>query len=178
MPYLRSPSPRLLWCPSDRILPRLLRVGLAGSENIAGGLYPYSYTLNCTEAQRLTPPALPASWTHGMASAIRASKANGLTEGLQTPGPDGQTLFYFKATSVTSPSGKIVFADNRKPYEMTEKDTAALPAGVFDSSAWYWPYEKLTKRHGGKGNVTLADGHVETVRPEFAEKPEHYDPLY
>jgi len=113
-----------------------------------------------------------------MVSAIRASKANGFTEGLHTPGPDEQRLFYFKAASVTSPSVKIVFADNRKPYEMTETDMAGLPAGFFDSSAWYWPSDTLTRRHNGKANVALADGHVETVRPEFGQKPEHYDPLY
>lgn len=26
--------------------------------------------------------------------------------------------------------------------------------------------------------VNFPDGHVETVRPEFGDKPEHYDPLY
>jgi prepilin-type processing-associated H-X9-DG protein len=35
-------------------------------------------------------------------------------------------------------------------------------------------------RHGGKANVTFADGHVETVRREFADQdhPEHFDPAH
>jgi prepilin-type processing-associated H-X9-DG protein len=46
------------------------------------------------------------------------------------------------------------------------------------SSAWYWPYDKITHRHHRKGNVSLTDGHVETVHPEFGNQKEHYDPLY
>ena len=42
---------------------------------------------------------------------------------------------------------------------------------------WMYPQNKLTHRHSGKANVALADGHVETVKPEFGDQPEHYDPL-
>jgi prepilin-type processing-associated H-X9-DG protein len=45
------------------------------------------------------------------------------------------------------------------------------------SSGWEWPRDQLTARRNKKGNVVLADGHVETVRPEFGQQKEHYDPL-
>ncbi|PYK62432.1 MAG: hypothetical protein DME21_06500 [Verrucomicrobia bacterium] len=59
--------------------------------------------------------------------------------------------------------------------------SGALGSGWYwpgTASAWEWPYDKITGRHDGKGNVTFADGHVQTVRPEFGGQPEHYDPLY
>ena len=109
---------------------------------------------------------------------------DGSAQGLASPSYNDHNLFLFKANSVRSPSEKILFADKRMTYEMTETEFNELSKSFFNarlsfnSSAWYWPYEKLSKRHNGKGNVSFADGHVETVRPEFAEKPEHYDPLY
>ncbi|PYK97094.1 MAG: hypothetical protein DME19_17500 [Verrucomicrobia bacterium] len=36
---------------------------------------------------------------------------------------------------------------------------------------------KRSDRSSEKGNVTFADGHVETVRPQFGELTEHCDPL-
>jgi prepilin-type N-terminal cleavage/methylation domain-containing protein/prepilin-type processing-associated H-X9-DG protein len=174
MAHLGNPTPRLLWCPSDRILARR---DWKSHPLSTEGLYLFSYGLSCPEAQRLTPPNAP-DWGHGIASAVRARDGGaGLTSSMGRP-LDEQHLLYFKAASVISPSQKILFADNRKVYEMSGQEANILPGGVHDSSGWYWPYAKLTKRHSGKGTVTLGDGHVETVRPEFGEKKEHYDPLY
>jgi prepilin-type processing-associated H-X9-DG protein len=35
----------------------------------------------------------------------------------------------------------------------------------------------LTARHGGKADVSFADGHAENVTREFGEMLEHYEPL-
>jgi len=35
----------------------------------------------------------------------------------------------------------------------------------------------LARRHNGKGNVTFADGHVQTMTPQFAQQPDHGDAL-
>jgi prepilin-type N-terminal cleavage/methylation domain-containing protein len=176
MPHLSNPMPRLLWCPSDRILARRdWRYGPSAGE----GDYLFSYGLSAPEAQRLSPPDAP-DLGHGFASGIRARGGGGggvagITSGLTRP-LDDRNLYHFKVCSVVSPSQKILFADKGKNYEMTAAE-AGLSWGR-DSSAWYWPNDKLTRRHHGKGIVTLGDGHVETVRPEFGEKKEHYDPLY
>ena len=85
-----------------------------------------------------------------------------------------------KMSSVRSPVAKVMLADQRRIYEfqpaISWNPMNAWPPGL--GSGWIWPIDKLTKRHSGKGNVTLADGHVETVRPDFGEQPDHYDPLY
>ena len=90
---------------------------------------------------------------------------------------DTQHLYYFKVTSVKTRSQKILFADKRMAYEMTEAEAKLIPES-HASPAWYWPSDTLTRRHNRKGNVALADGHVETVRSEFGQMKEHYDPLF
>lgn len=39
-----------------------------------------------------------------------------------------------------------------------------------------WDADRLTSRHGGRGNVAFADGHVRAVTPEFAVSRENHDP--
>lgn len=49
------------------------------------------------------------------------------------------------------------------------------------NNSGYHPWgdaDRLTERHGGKGNVSFVDGHVETVTPEFARARENWDPTY
>ena len=91
-------------------------------------------------------------------------------------GPD-RGLAKFKLTSMNNPASKIMFVDERMVYEMKESEIKPnwwLGA----SSGWNWPYDKITSRHSGKGNVTFADGHMEIVKPAFGEMKEHYDPLF
>ena len=53
-----------------------------------------------------------------------------------------------------------------------------------DSSAWEWSTnygaykmpDRLASRHNGKGNQAFADGHIESVKPQFGLMPEHCDP--
>ena len=90
---------------------------------------------------------------------------------------------WFKESSIKTPAEKIMLADERMTYEFAHSEitSGALGSGWYwpgTASAWEWPYDKITGRHDGKGNVTFADGHVQTVRPEFGGQPEHYDPLY
>jgi len=65
-----------------------------------------------------------------------------------------------------------MFAEQLMPYEKGSSEMAARGSG------WMWPKAKLTRRHSARANVTLGDGHVETVRPSFGDQPDHYDPLF
>ncbi|PYK97095.1 MAG: hypothetical protein DME19_17505 [Verrucomicrobia bacterium] len=80
----------------------------------------------------------------------------------------------FKANLINNPSGKVMFADDLMAYEKEQWEIATGETILFSgwkgwSSGWIWPFDKITCRHTGKGNVTFADGHVETVRPQFRE---------
>ncbi len=93
------------------------------------------------------------------------------------------SYYVFKASSIKGPSEKIVLAEKQMFYEMTQVEFNKFlkpypPKDAFENSSWHWPLHGLTKRHNGKGNVTFADGHVQTVTTEFAQQVEHGDALY
>ena len=87
---------------------------------------------------------------------------------------DRSMTFFNKLSAVVNPANKIMLAE--------EKGSASDgPGSVFiDDGRWQPLGYPLTMRHAGKANVTFADGHVETVRREFADQdhPEHFDPAY
>jgi prepilin-type processing-associated H-X9-DG protein len=166
VPYIRRFSTNLFTCPTDRTL-------LGFRSNPAPFLqaypylahkYPFSYSFSspwggCYKSN------YDWNWLeHGMSS----------TRILDKPIKN-------RMSSVKSPSTKIMFADVRKFYEFKVSEFASLASSGWAPgvvSSWLWRVDKLAVRHVGKGNVTLADGHVETVKPEFGEMKEHYDPLY
>jgi prepilin-type N-terminal cleavage/methylation domain-containing protein/prepilin-type processing-associated H-X9-DG protein len=72
----------------------------------------------------------------------------------------------FRASSIRVPSGKIM---------LVEEDAATI-----DDSRWVPEGSKtnlITSRHGGKGVCAFADGHIETVKPEFGLDPRHSWPM-
>lgn len=87
---------------------------------------------------------------------------------------DRSMKFLNKLAAVVNPSRKIMLAE--------EKGSANDgPGSAFiDDGRWQPLGYPLTQRHAGKANVAFADGHVETVRREFADQdhPEHFDPAY
>lgn len=49
------------------------------------------------------------------------------------------------------------------------------------NNSGYHPWsnaDRLTQRHGGKGNVSFVDGHVQTVTPAFAAFEGNWNPFY
>jgi prepilin-type processing-associated H-X9-DG protein len=168
MSYLANPKPQLLWCPSDQRLPRLLRAKIySGLLSLSDHPYLFSYALKVSSPRVIDHPP-DFYWQQGMISFTA----------------DDIPYFLFRATTINAPSQKIVFAERRMFYEMRRVEFNEFfkpypdPRLPFQTSAWYWPLEGLTQRHRGKGNVTFADGHVQTITTEFAQQPEHGDGLY
>jgi prepilin-type processing-associated H-X9-DG protein len=160
LPYVGRFSTYLFACPSDQIRSQYMK----NPGFYPGPWFPFSYTLN--SPLRFADNAKNINMlSHGMAS-IRTNSFNPALPGLAL----------FKATRIRDPGAKIMFADERMVYEPKQSETDDAQGGK--TSGWEWPHDKLTKRHNRKGNVTCVDGHVETVKPQFGERPEHYDPIY
>ena len=176
IPYLTTFSVEYFTCPSDRVLPRFRQDPRSFPDYVQWGQwYPFSYTLNGHVGNSLRDFSNdPQHLKHGMAS-IRVTWGG---YGNMIPMWD-----WFRVTSIRTPSDKIMFADEQMSYEMTHADvvSGALGTGWYwpgTASVWEWPYDLLTTRHHRKGNVTFADGHVQTVKPELGQQIAHYDSLY
>jgi prepilin-type N-terminal cleavage/methylation domain-containing protein/prepilin-type processing-associated H-X9-DG protein len=164
-PYLVRFSTNLMSCPADRALLKFRRNPSTYLMEASNQWFLFSYSLNSPEGfARSKNNANLLS--HGMA-AIRRDEINGL---------NARSLSRFTLSQITTPNASIMFADERMQYEMTGGVSRSAESGA--SSGWEWPYDRLANRHNGRGNVTCGDGHVETVKPEFGDQPEHYDPVY
>jgi prepilin-type N-terminal cleavage/methylation domain-containing protein/prepilin-type processing-associated H-X9-DG protein len=74
-------------------------------------------------------------------------------------------LYAFRESSVRNPSAKIMLAE--EPGSAKPKDSPNAQNFISDGR-WIPTEDLLTIRHGGKADVTFADGRVATVLPDFA----------
>ena len=170
VPYMGGFNTNLLTCPSERKLlifrqnPRSFGYAVYSFQ-----YYYFSYSLSSpTEFAVLGDKRLIfENLKHGMASSWL------FPWGLVPLRSDD--MVKVKSSSIKGPSAKIMFAEQQMVYELPPAQQSKYAVGT---SGWGWSEEKLTRRHSGRANVALADGHVETVRSSFGDQPEHYDPLY
>ena len=89
--------------------------------------------------------------------------------GMSSRYESGAPVENFRLSFVRNPSSKIM---------LIEKQTDGKPENpvAYGTSAWLWRQEPGAARHARKGNVTHADGHVETVFPAYTKMPEHSNP--
>lgn len=89
--------------------------------------------------------------------------------GMSSRYESGAPVENFRLSFVRNPSSKIM---------LIEKQTDGKPenAVAYGTSAWLWRQEPGAARHARKGNVTHADGHVESVSPAYTKMPEHSNP--
>jgi len=75
------------------------------------------------------------------------------------------TVSLFKEASLRNPALKIMMAE--EPGTKEPKDNPSTDWIVVQDGRWMPDRDFLTVRHGGKANVTFADGHVELVTWQF-----------
>lgn len=162
--YLSSGYTNVLRCPSDQDAKNRVDIRIPAPGGVGPGMgmeeYPFSYTLN----SRGVDPAHLNLGSHGMASIIDQEL------GYFT------NVYLFRASSVLSPSQKIMLAEeeDKKVRTMHFADGIfGLPGGA----RWAPPFDPISDRHRGRGNVVMGDSHVETVFPSFGRDPEHFDAL-
>jgi prepilin-type processing-associated H-X9-DG protein/prepilin-type N-terminal cleavage/methylation domain-containing protein len=85
---------------------------------------------------------------------------------------DRSMMFLNRVSAVRNPALKIMLAEEKGGPE------DGPGSASIDDGRWVPPGYPLTRRHSGRANVTFADGHVESVKREFADAdhPEHYAP--
>jgi prepilin-type N-terminal cleavage/methylation domain-containing protein/prepilin-type processing-associated H-X9-DG protein len=163
LPYLARLDTNLLTCPSDRLLPKLRQNRPRFEAQVQNGSfqrYVFSYSLNCPRGAYVINGRNRSYLDDGMAS-------------LHDMHDDLHVVHRFKASSIVNPAAKIMLADEEMAYERKEFRHSICG----NDSGWNWPLDRVTSRHGGRGTVALADGHVRAVKPAFGDDPEHHDPL-
>jgi prepilin-type N-terminal cleavage/methylation domain-containing protein/prepilin-type processing-associated H-X9-DG protein len=85
---------------------------------------------------------------------------------------DRALILLNKRDKIRNPVAKIMLAEEKGAVN------DGPGTAVIDDGRWLPPGYPLTSRHGGRANVTMADGHVESVPFDHADMkhPERYDP--
>jgi prepilin-type N-terminal cleavage/methylation domain-containing protein/prepilin-type processing-associated H-X9-DG protein len=156
-PYIGQFTTNLFRCPSDRDV--LERQRTYQKNPKGGNLYLYSYSLT---------------------SVIDGNQNRGMSS-IYAP---GQPPLHFKYDQIRNPVRKLMLVE--------ENSDSAHDDSVIDDGRWVPPDNTLSARHGlarrqrvsttifdtkGKANVTMPDGHVETVTPRIGKDREYYDPM-
>lgn len=152
--YVGGFTTNLFRCPSHTFL-RKLDNGIDGLSPLLLESFRYRFSYTLSTDNIYTNP------TRGMASRILP----------------GDPPIYFRASSIRSPSQKIMLAE-----EPTYEDYAppGISSGFPNDSRWEWAPlddDQVTQRHDKKGSVTHADGHVETVAPSYWRSMDHRDTI-
>ena len=143
-------SSNLFRCPTDKDD----RGRLAATPGDGNGLYEYSYSMT--------------SFVDG----------NNNNHGITTITPPGGTPIVFKSSSIVGPANKIMFAEEQTsltaPGEVSNNSGTAT---VIDDGRWaVGGSDFLTSRHGKKGDVGWADGHVTSITWQQAAVPIYSQP--
>ena len=156
----------LYLCPADKD-------GAKRKATIVGKqVYEYSYSVNSYHVNN--------NVNHGVCS---------LYSGTATY---AESNYPFKASMIRSPSSKLMLVEEHAVSVTSAAGTTVLP----DDGRWSPtgadpkligldhpdPYPMLdsyiSNRHNRRGNIAGCDGHVETVKPSYGAKIEHYDATY
>ncbi len=157
--YLGRFNTNLFRCPSDKDY--LKRVTTAGRS-----IYYFSYTANSYYVES-------GNENHGITSLYSGDDDWG-----------ERAVLHFRSSSVRNPSVKLMLVEEHAfgvmpddgRWTPTGKDPRAI--GLAHPPPYLSRDSFISNRHNGRGNVSLADGHAESVKPGFGSLREHYDTLY
>jgi prepilin-type processing-associated H-X9-DG protein/prepilin-type N-terminal cleavage/methylation domain-containing protein len=149
---LANASTKMFRCPMDT--DDSARIAQAAAE---GGAYePYLYSYSMTSYD-------PTNDVNG----------NPVDPGMSSVFSGTESLV-FKQTSIRNPSGKIMLAEEVASDKSWDNP---VPSGkVINDGRWVPGPDPLTIRHGGKANVTFADGHAALVDSDFSDDPANSNP--
>ena len=137
VPGMQKPSLR---CPLDVSNADRLAQAAADPNN---GPYLFSYSLTGYGVNSYAD--LPADVDLGMSSVFTADQS-----------------YVFKQTTVRNPVSKLMLVE--EPGSANENPDGSA---VINDGRWMPQQDTLASRHHGRADVTFADGHVDTVTPDF-----------
>lgn len=79
--------------------------------------------------------------------------------------------YFFKLSDVHNPAAKLMLVE-----EASSTSESAGHSSVINDGRWMPKLEPLTNRHRGWADVTFADDHAESVRPEYGNDLNHSQP--
>ncbi len=155
VPYMGRFDTNLFRCPSDKDV--LKRQALPGMI-----VYPFSYTANSY---------LVGEENHGIMS-------------LYTNDPEfaDYAQRHFRSQMIRMPAKKLMLIEEHAYRDLPNDGRWTPTTRLLPGLAHPPPFEALpsyiTDRHNKRGNVSFADGHVETVKPSLGNNPEYFDALW
>ena len=84
--------------------------------------------------------------------------------------------YLYKIGSVVRPTDKVMLAEEQTTHKRGESIDVGGSSSIINDGRWVPPGDKITVRHNKKGNVTFADSHVATIKPQLADNPFYHDP--
>jgi prepilin-type N-terminal cleavage/methylation domain-containing protein/prepilin-type processing-associated H-X9-DG protein len=145
---LSSVDATLFRCPRDRSDADRMN-GITDSD----GPYLYSYSFTGYGVSLTDTWGLDGNDNFGMASVFTGDVNN-------------PTISLFKMSMLRNPTAKIMLAE--EPASLDPSDSPDYTQDVIQDGRWMpRAGDSLTMRHGGKGSVTFADGHVQLERWDF-----------
>jgi prepilin-type N-terminal cleavage/methylation domain-containing protein/prepilin-type processing-associated H-X9-DG protein len=124
-------------------------------QNDANGPYLYSYTMTSRD--------LVGTVNAGIASIYEGS--------VSSPIPH-----VFRSSAIKNPTKKIMLCEEQVSHKRDESMDVNGTSAIVNDGRWVPGSDLITLRHNKRGNVAMADGHVENVRPQIALQPEYSDP--
>jgi len=162
-PYVGSFNTNLFRCPADRDCVERTQAWFKKPT----GWNPYLFSYSLTS---FVDGSFPSLVNHGIASLYSASASD--------------PKYHFKSVGIRNPSRKIMLVDENsdaKHYDATIDDGRFAVPGNYITARHSMPRGvRLAARdffNRGRGNITLADGHVETVAPSYGEYLDNYDAI-
>lgn len=126
-------------------------------------------------------PANPYLYSYALLSYITDRN-----QGISSILAPGQPPLYFKSASIRRPSEKIMLVEDNASQVNVFQGVAS------NDGRWVPPSDIISTRHSipsnrkltqqdyfkkGRSDISYPDGHVDTVAAQFAQNPDHYDPI-
>jgi prepilin-type N-terminal cleavage/methylation domain-containing protein len=148
-----------IWWQPNRDVTQSPIARFIGNFNAALFTCPDDYTARSLQARPDTTGANPYPYSFSITS--YSMDTDNHNPGMATIIDQQRNVYPFKISSVNRPSSKIMLAEEDR--------------GTLDDARWV-PLTDLSARHAGKGDDIFADGHTQTVPPEFGDDPANSDP--